>query len=402
MKVLSAIAVLAMTAFAAPALAQDTIKIGGITPLSPPGGVQTGESLRDGMILAVEELNAAGGLLGKQVELIVEDTSGTPEKGVAAFERLASSEGVVAVQGSAHSAVCSAVGPVAAKYDIAFVAGECWSDSVTAAQIPQVFRVTVANSLVYSVAADWVKEAGFKNIAIISENSDWGFGVIDVFTKNLEGTGATVTSFTAENTVTDFTPQLLELKRANPAPDLIVAGFTGSGLLLMLKQAADLGLAPTAETAIFAAGADVLEPEFWNVMGDQGVHVIGNPAGLPGKPDTEKSRAFSSAFEAKFSRPANAVAMEGYDGVMVIAEAIKAQNSADPKMIQEGLRALRWEGPRGEIHFSQETEPKWMYQQWPDVPIFVIQYSAPNQSPTDAAILWPKSQATVDALVLKP
>lgn len=213
------------------------------------------------------------------MELIVEDTSGVPEKGVAAFERLASAEGVVAVQGSAHSAVCSAVGPVAAKYDIPFVAGECWSDSVTAAQIPQVFRVTVANSLVYSVAADWVKEAGFRNIAIISENPDWGFGVIDVFTKNLEGTGATVTSFTAENTVTDFTPQLLALKRSDTPPDLIVAGFTGSGLLLMLKQAADLGLAPTSDTAIFAAGADVLEPEFWNVMGDQGVYVIGNPAG---------------------------------------------------------------------------------------------------------------------------
>jgi branched-chain amino acid transport system substrate-binding protein len=402
MRVLSTLAALALTALSAPAFAQDTIKIGGIAPLSPPGAVQTGETLRDGMILAVEELNAAGGLLGKQVELIVEDDSGVPEKGVAAFERLASSEGVVAVQASAHSSVCVAVGPVAAKYDIPFVAGECWSDGVTTAQIPQVFRVTVANSLVYSVAADWVKEAGFKNIAIISENSDWGFGVIDVFTKNLEGTGATVTSFTAENTVTDFTPQLLELKRANPPPDLIVAGFTGSGLLLMLKQAADLGLAPTADTAIFAAGGDVLEPEFWNVMGDQGVHVIANPAGLPGRPDTEKSRAFSAAFEAKFNRPANAVAMEGYDGVMVIAEAIKAKNSADPKMIQEGLRALKWEGPRGEIYFSQDTEPKWMFQQWPEVPIFVIQYTAPNQSPSDAAVLWPRDQATVEEIVLKP
>ncbi len=87
---------------------------------------------------------------------------------------------------------------------------------------------------------------------------------------------------------------------------------------------------------------------------------------------------------------------------MVIAEAIKAQNSADPKMIQEGLRALKWEGPRGEIYFSQDKEPAWMFQQWPEVPIFVIQYTAANQSPTDAAILWPKSQATVDSLLLKP
>ncbi len=382
--------------------AQDTIKIGGIAPLSPPGGVQTGESLRDGMVVAVEELNANGGIMGKPVELVVEDTSGVPEKGVAAFERLATSENVVGVTGSAHSAVCSAVGPVAQKTNTVFIAGECWSDSVTAAQIPEVFRITVANSLVYSVAADWVKEAGFKNIAIISENSDWGFGIIDVFTKNLKDTGANVTSFTAERTVSDFTPQLLQLKRADPQPDLIVAGFTGSNLLLMLRQAADLGLAPSAATAIFAAGADVLEPEFWDVMGEEGKFVIGNPAGLPGKPDTPLSRSFGKAYQDKFDRPANAVAMEGYDGVMVLAKAIEMAGSTDTDAIKEALRALEWEGTRGTITFPQTKDPAWAYQQWLDVPIFVIQYDEVNQSPAEAEILWPRSQATTDKIVLRP
>ncbi|QPC42975.1 ABC transporter substrate-binding protein [Kaustia mangrovi] len=399
---IAAAAAVALAAGLGAAQAQETIKIGGIAPLSPPGGVQTGESLRDGMIVAVEELNASGGLLGKQVELLVEDTSGVPEKGVAAFERLATGDEVAAVTGSAHSAVCSAVGPVAQKTNTVFVAGECWSDSVTAAQIPQVFRITVANSLVYSVAADWVKEAGFKNIAIISENSDWGFGIIDVFTKNLENTGAKVTSFTAERTVSDFTPQLLQLKRADPKPDLIVAGFTGSNLLLMLRQAYDLGVAPTADTAIFAAGADVLEPEFWDVMNDAGKYVIGNPAGLPGKPDTPLSRSFSKAYQEKFDRPANAVAMEGYDGVMVIAEAIKAAGSTDSDAIQAELRKMKWDGTRGQIHFPQTTEPAWAFQQWPDVPIFVIQYDETGQTPSQAEILWPKSSATTDELVMKP
>lgn len=393
---------LSLAAAAGPLAAQETIKIGGIAPLSPPGGVQTGESLRDGMTIAVDELNANGGIMGKKVELIVEDTSGVPEKGVAAFERLATSEDVVGVTGSAHSAVCSAVGPVAHKTNKVFIAGECWSDSVTAAQIPEVFRITVANSLVYSVAADWVKAAGFKNIAIISENSDWGFGIIDVFTKNLKDTGATVTSFTAERTVSDFTPQLLQLKRADPQPDLIVAGFTGSNLLLMLRQAADLGLAPSSKTAIFAAGSDVLEPEFWDVMGKSGKYVIGNPAGLPGKPDTPLSRTFGKAYQKKFDRPANAVAMEGYDGVMVLAQAIEAAKSTDTDAIKKALRNLKWNGTRGTINFPQTKDPAWAYQQWPEVPIFVIQYDEVNQSPADSAILWPRSQATTDEIVMKP
>ena len=384
------------------ASAAETIKIGGIAPLSPPGGVQTGESLRDGMKVAVEEINAAGGLLGKQVELIIEDTSGVPEKGVAAFERLASKENVVAITGSAHSAVCAAVGPVANKYALAFIAGECWSDNVTGAQIPEVFRITVANSLVYSVAADWVKAVGFKHIAIIGENSDWGLGVIDVFKKNLEGTGAKVTSFTAERTVTDFTPQLLQLKRADPKPDLLIAGFTGAGLLQMLRQAYDLDFAPSKTTAVFAAGADVLEPEFWSTMGKDGVYVIGNPAGLPGKPDTPLSRSFGEAYQKATGRPANAGAMEGYDGVMVIAEAIKAAGSADRGKITAALRTLKWEGTRGTIYFPAKTEPAWAFQQWPDVPIFVIQYDQVDQLPGDAQILWPRDQATTDKLLLTP
>jgi branched-chain amino acid transport system substrate-binding protein len=385
-----------------PGVAAEAIKIGGVAPLTPPGGVQTGESLRDGMIVAVDELNAAGGLLGKQVELIIEDTSGVPEKGVAAFERLASKENVVAVTGSAHSAVCSAIGPVAHKSGIPFIAGECWSDNVTGAQIPEVFRITVANSLVYAVAADWVKAVGFKHVAIIGENSDWGLGVIDVFKNNLEGTGAKITSFTAERTVTDFTPQLLQFKRADPKPDLLIAGFTGAGLLQMLRQAYDLDFAPSKDTAVFAAGADVLEPEFWQTMGSDGVYVIGNPAGLPGKPDTPLSRNFGSAYQKLTGRPANSVAMEGYDGVMVIAEAIKATKGTEPAAITAALRDLKWEGTRGTIHFPQTREPKWAFQQWPEVPIFVIQYDKVDQLPENAKILWPRDQATTDQLLLKP
>src|SRR3546814_16996395 len=86
---LSTLAIVAALA-AAPAGAQETIKIGGLAPLSPPGGVQTGESLRDRMKIAVAEINAARGLLGKKVELHVEDSSGGPGKGVASLGRPAS------------------------------------------------------------------------------------------------------------------------------------------------------------------------------------------------------------------------------------------------------------------------------------------------------------------------
>jgi branched-chain amino acid transport system substrate-binding protein len=94
--------------------------------------------------------------------------------------------------------------------------------------------------------------------------------------------------------------------------------------------------------------------------------------------------------------------MEGYDGIMVIAEAIKAAGSTESDAILAALRELKWEGTRGTIHFPQTTDPAWAYQQWPEVPIFVIQYDEAGQSPAEAEILWPRSQATTDELVLRP
>ena len=105
----TALGLLSGILFFATAYAADTIKIGGIVPLSPPGSVPSGESMRDGMKVAVNEINAAGGLLGKQVELVIEISSGVPEKAIPAFERLVTKEKVVAVTGEAHSAACNAV-----------------------------------------------------------------------------------------------------------------------------------------------------------------------------------------------------------------------------------------------------------------------------------------------------
>jgi branched-chain amino acid transport system substrate-binding protein len=86
----------------------------------------------------------------------------------------------------------------------------------------------------------------------------------------------------------------------------------------------------------------------------------------------------------------------------VIAEAINAAGSADRGKIAEALRSLKWEGTRGTIHFPAKKEPAWAFQQWPEVPIFVIQYDQPNQTPAAAQILWPRDQATTDKLLLTP
>ena len=398
----SAAFVISLFAGAMLAQAQDVIKIGIVAPLSAPGGVETGQALVDGAKMAAEEINASGGLLGKKVELVIGDTSGQPEKGTSVMERLVTLDKVVAVGGEAHSSVALAEIEVAHRYGIPIVIAEAWSDSVTAKGYPEVFRLTVSNSLIYSKAAQWIKDAGFKHVAVIGENSDWGLGVIQVFKDNLAAAGIKVTSMSAERTVTDFTPQLMQLKNMQPPVDFLVNGFTGAGELLMIKQAHQIGFAPSKNTAILGAGMDTLYPNFWDTVGEAGVYVLSNPAGLPGIPKTPVSEKFGKAFKAKLNREPDAVAMEGYDTVMVIAEAIKLNKDTSGKSIIDGLEKISWEGTRGTIKFTTEKSPAWAYHMWMDVPVFIIQYTQFKQDPSQAAIIWPAKNATVKEYIRPP
>jgi len=135
------------------------ILLGGVGPLSEPGAAESGAEMKMAMELAVDELNAQGGVLGREVRLQFEDTRGLPEEGAAAMNRLADA-GAVGVAGEFHSAVAKAEIEVANARKLPFVIAEAWSDSLTAAQYPYVFRIAPAVSLFYTKVADWIRAAG--------------------------------------------------------------------------------------------------------------------------------------------------------------------------------------------------------------------------------------------------
>jgi branched-chain amino acid transport system substrate-binding protein len=171
----------------------------------------------------------------------------------------------------------------------------------------------------------------------------------------------------------------------------------------MIKQAYQLGFAPSKNTAILGAGMDTLYPGFWETVGDAGVYVLSNPAGLPGIPKTKTSEKFTKAFKAKLNREPDAVAMEGYDTVMVLAEAVKASKKTDGKALVAALEdKVNWEGTRGTIKFTKDKTPGWAYHMWMDVPVFIIEYTKAKQDPSQAAILWPEKHATVKAYIRPP
>ena len=151
MKVLTSSAVVALSVMAlaasAPAFAADCpIKLGGIAPLSAPGAVTGGEAQRVGMQIAAEGINAAGGVLGCEVELIIGDTEGLPEKGTALFEKLIGQNNVAAIAGGYHSSVGIAGKEVAHDKGVPVVFASTWNDQITASKLPEIFRIAPLSS----------------------------------------------------------------------------------------------------------------------------------------------------------------------------------------------------------------------------------------------------------------
>src|SRR2546427_2278556 len=127
--------------FAAPALAQKPVKIGVLTPLSPPGDASAGQFIVRGAKMAVDDVNARGGVLGgRKIELVTEDDSGTPEKDVAGFRKLATLDQVVAGVRQFHTSLMGAVQELAEQLKIPLFATQASARSLTEKHLTYTFR----------------------------------------------------------------------------------------------------------------------------------------------------------------------------------------------------------------------------------------------------------------------
>jgi branched-chain amino acid transport system substrate-binding protein len=385
-----------------PAFAQDTIKIGWVGPLSPPGGYSAGQEMKWATQFAADEENQAGGVLGKKIEVVYEDTKGTPDQGTAAMERLVNDDHVVAVVGEFHSSVALAEIAVAHKYGIPWVGTDVWADSITAKQYPEVFRVSPANSLIYSIVGNWVVESGFKNVAILQEATDYGVGAVQVLKGILEKKGIASSVITVQMSQQDFTPELLRLMSSQPRPDLLMMIIAGDAVYPLIKQACEQGFAPTDATALYSGGGPSLEKELWETTGDCSKYLISEDVALPTAQWNDVARNFSANFEKQYNRPPTGTAMESYDDLKIVAQAIRDAGSTEPDAVIKALEQIKFTGTRGEYRFSTERTPDWAYHQFMKAPIMLIQYDKENQSPDQAPIIYPRDWATTKDLVMKP
>ncbi|HAN60023.1 MAG TPA: hypothetical protein DCQ11_04130 [Gammaproteobacteria bacterium] len=394
-KLLSGIALVAALAVPVSAVqAGETIKIGGLAPLSSPGSYQQGPELVLGLEWAVADVNAAGGVLGKQVELIIEDTQGRPPTGATVVEKLITRDKVVAVAGEYHSSVCKAEIEVFHQHGIPFVIGSCWSDSLTSAGYDEVFRTSVYSSKLAENMVAVMAANGIKKAASLVEDTDYGIGIA----KNIENAIKKLNvdiDFqyeVVEKTSKDFVPILLKYK-TKVKPEILIVAVTQPGGFLILKQAHEIRFAPTKET-LYLDGTCTAQNDkvFWEAVKDAGNYVLMSCPYSPSVKLTELGEKIKQRYIDKFDRQPNYLPLQGYDAMISLLTAIKNAGSTDSKAIIKALKALKIPGTRGDIEFSQE-DGVW-HHQWKAVPTFIFQYTKVGQSAGDAAVLFPKQFAT--------
>ena len=321
--------------------AGDTIKIGANLELS--GGVASyGSSINDGAKLAIEEINAAGGVDGKQIEYIPIDNKSETAEATSAAIRLAEQEKVVAMLAPATSGNSVATVQIASQHKVPMVTASGTAPNVTVNDDGTVneyaFRTCFIDPFQGTVAANFAtNEIGAKNVAIFADNaSDYAKGLAASFKETITANGGTVVAeeaYVAKDV--DFKSTLTNIKGKNPDFIFIPGYYEEVGLIV--KQARELGITVPlmgadgwdSPTLVDLAGGDALNNTF-----------ITNHYSSE-DPDA-KIQEFVSAFNEKYSKAPNAFHALGYDSIHFIVDAIKrVDGDITGEAIQKQLAATK-------------------------------------------------------------
>ena len=354
----AAIAAIAGFCTLAPASAQtDTFKIGVIAPMSGPNA-RYGAFANKGAALAAKEINAAGGVLGKQIELVSGDSQCVPAEGVAATQRMISLEKTPVIIGDVCSSVTLAMQPLAEESKVLLVNAASSNPDITYKAGVGGFKWTFRNYPTDEVRAATVleyasKTKGFKKFAVLSVDSDYGRGAIK-FTKRYlpKYEGAEILSEDYyKDSETDFRSVLSKIRRSG-AQAIFLYGQADTTPIIA-RQMLELGLA--GKVALVGNGefntkeTIAAAPKVMN-------GAVEAAAWLPEVPAPRSLKFVEDYRKANGGEMPNNHAYTHYDTLNLVVAAIKSANSLKAEDIRNAMAKIKYDSPMGVVTFDDHNQ----------------------------------------------
>lgn len=369
---------------------KEPIKIGFISGLSPPGAYIAAANIKRGAELAVKHINEDGGLLnGRPVQLLVEDSSGRVEKGVAAVQKLIIQDKVVAIVGMLHSSVVLSVQDICEEYKVPLLPSGAGSVMITGKNLSYTFRGHITDIDRATAWLNFAKYMGWQKIAIIAEDTDWGVGGIEWVNKRKPDVypAAEIESWVVSRESIDYTPQLLLIKAWEP--DMVLEIASQMFFFLVTKQGYEVGL--STGVPFVAAAPEMPQAGAWEAVGEAGVGLLETESYHPHMALTEQGERAKEGWYIEYGVGPEYFGLNGYSDVWCVAQAIEIAGSADPTAIRDALEGNELERWGSTIVFGTTKGP---YYHQASPPVMIVQFTELNQKLEDCTIIYPEDKAT--------
>ena len=314
-------------------------KVGALIPLT--GGLQSyGEASLNGMRLAIAEVNAAGGVLDGEVELIVGDTQTKAQTAIDSAKKLVSVDGVSGILGALASGNTIPVATSVAAVDgVPQISNASTAPAITTLDDGDfLFRTVPSDAYQGVVLGNLVDAAGIGSVAVLYINNDYGVGLAESFAANY---GGTVTSSAAfEPNKASYRGELQAATEGEPEALLLIA-YPDDGGLLIIRQSLEEGF---FDRFVFTDGLKTTQ-----LVEDIGAQYMNGMFGTSAtSPEGEGSQLFAQAYEAEFGElPPLPYIDSAYDAAMIMALAIEQAGSTDGAAIRDAIREVA--GGPGEV-----------------------------------------------------
>jgi branched-chain amino acid transport system substrate-binding protein len=349
-------AALTLTGLRAVRAADEPLRVGSILSVTGPAAF-LGEDMKAGLQLAVEEINAAGGINGRKIVWTFYDAESQTQKAISATRRLISQDKVeMILSGGNMSGIALAMAPLVEAAKVPFISSEGALAIVTpVAERRWVFKSTVDDGDVLDRIADYLDKKQIKKVALLADTSGFGQGAVTQMKLVAPKRGLDVVYESFGPADTDMMPQLTRI-RDSGAGAIVCWTVTPAGVVF-LKQAQQLGL--DGRTLIHSYG--FVSADYMKLAGDAAKPLLLASLKLPvgdQLPDSDPLKAgilkLFRSYEAKFGRPPSLYAAESYDAALLAHQAL-LKVGGDPAKLPEGIEGIKnFAGISGVFNFSPE------------------------------------------------